>query len=374
MFYLKIFSYILATPYQYQTILGMNKAQILATNEEIVNALKDWKSIISKYQVPNTKKAIIQLITSFGPFIGLWVLMYFSLNWSILLTAALGVINAFFLVRIFIIQHDCGHQSFTKSKQLNNLIGRVCSLFSFIPYRYWAKTHNFHHGHCGQLEVRDIGDIPTITVKEYQERSAWGRLKYRIWRNPIVTFVIAPIYYFIVSCRYPTFNFGNWKKWTKEIVKDNFWITTSYILVGWLVGWQKFLLIQVTLVVLFGIIAFWFFYVQHQHEMSYKQWKKNWQFILSAIKGSTYYKLPKMFHWLTGNIGYHHIHHLSSLIPNYNLEKCFKENAILSKYVTSISFTESLKLMYNKLWHEDQQRMISFTEFRRLERAGLLAA
>ena len=352
----------------------MNKSQILATNEEIVNSLKDWKSIISNYQVPNTKKAIIQIITTFGPYIGLWVLMYFSLNWSYLLTGGLALINAFFLVRIFIIQHDCGHQSFLKSKKMNNFIGRVCSVFSFIPYRYWAKTHNYHHGHCGQLEVRDIGDIPTLTVKEYQARSRWGRIKYQIWRFPLVTFVIAPIYYFIVSCRYPNFSFGNWKKWSIAIAKDNFWIALTYITMGTLIGWQKFLVIQLSLVVLFGIIAFWFFYVQHQHELSYKQWKKNWQFLLSAIKGSTHYNLPKVFHWLTGNIGYHHIHHLSSLIPNYNLPTCFKEKPILSKYVTKISFSESLKLMFNKLWDEDQQRMITFREFNLLERQGLLAA
>ena len=170
-------SYIFSNRYYVKFFL-MSRSDILATNEEIVNALKDWKSIIAKYQTPDTKKAIIQMITTFGPFIGLWVLMYFSLDYSILLTIGLGLINAFFLVRIFIIQHDCGHQSFLKSKKLNNFIGRVCSVFSFIPYRYWAKTHNFHHGHCGQLEVRDIGDIPMLTVNEYKEKTRW-------WSSPL---------------------------------------------------------------------------------------------------------------------------------------------------------------------------------------------
>jgi len=354
----------------------MNKLQSKSTaelNQEIKEALQNWKDIVASYQSPDKKKAIVQIITSFLPFIGLWIAMYFLYDYSTLLFGACAFINAFFLVRIFIIQHDCGHQSFFKSKKLNNIIGTICSVFSFIPFKYWAKTHNFHHGHSGQLEVRDIGDIPTITVNEYKSRSNWGKLKYRIWRFPIVTFIIAPVYYFIISCRIPVFSFGNWKKYTLMIIKDNFWIAVSYLLVGTLVGWQKFLLVQLTLVVLFGIIAFWFFYVQHQHEASYKHWKKNWDFLLSSIRGASYYKLPKMFQWLTGNIGFHHIHHLSSLIPNYNLEKCFKENALLNKYVTVVDFKSSLKMIFNNLWDEEEEKMISFKEYKMKERQKLAA-
>ena len=335
---------------------------------EIKESLKNWREIIVKYQKPNNRKALIQIINSFLPYIGLWTLMYFSWNWSILLTIGIGLINAFFLVRIFIIQHDCGHQSFFKSRKLNNVIGTICSVFSFMPYKYWAKTHNYHHGHSGQLEVREVGDIPMLTVAEYRERSWFGKLRYRIWRMPIITFVIAPVYYFIVSTRIPIFKFNNWKHTAWTQIKDNIWIALGYVALGFLLGWVKFLVIQLMLVFFFGIIAFWFFYVQHQHEMAYKEWKENWDFVLSAVKGATYYKLPKMWQWLTGNIGIHHIHHLSSLIPNYNLEKCMKENKILTKYVTVVSFWDSLKMINNKLWDESQKRMISFSEFARLER------
>lgn len=344
------------------------------TDAEIKESLKNWKEIISRYQKPSNKKAIIQLINSFLPFIGLWILMYFSLNWSIFITMGLGIINAFFLVRIFIIQHDCGHQSFFKSKKLNNVIGTICSIFSFMPYRYWAKTHNFHHGHSGQLEVRDVGDIPMLTVKEFKARNWWGRLRYRIWRMPVITFGIAPIYYFLISTRIPTFSFNNLKKTALLQIKDNIWIALGYITAGFLIGWLKFLFIQLTLVFFFGVIAFWFFYVQHQHEFSYKEWKNNWDYLLSAIKGSTYYRLPKVMQWLTGNIGIHHIHHLSSLIPNYNLERCMKENKILNKYVTKIGFRQSLGLVFNKLWDEERRKMISFSEFYRLEKMGTLSA
>jgi len=337
-------------------------------NTEIKDRLSNWKAIIRQYQVPNNKRAVLQILTTFLPFIALWVLLYFTMQYSVWLSIPLFLINAFFLVRIFIIQHDCGHQSFFRSKKLNNIIGTVCSVFSIIPYKYWSKIHNFHHGHTGQLEVREIGDIPTMTLNEYVNAGWCQKLRYRIFRLPVVTFVIAPIYYFFVPCRYPTTHFNKWGKYMKMMLKDNFWIVLSYVVVGTLVGWPMFLLIQLTLVTLFGIVAFWFFYVQHQHEFSYKQWKYNWDFLLSAIRGSTYYKLPRLFHWLTGNIGYHHIHHLSSVIPNYNLPKCFREQPLLSEYVTQIKFWPSLKMMKYKLWDEEQEKMISFSEYRQIKR------
>jgi acyl-lipid omega-6 desaturase (Delta-12 desaturase) len=342
-------------------------------NKEIKQALSNWKEMISQYQIPDNKKAALQVVTTFLAFIGLWVLIYFSIQWSILLSIPLFMLNALFLVRIFVIQHDCGHQSYFNSKKINNFIGTVCSVFSFIPYKYWSKVHNFHHGHSGQLEVVEIGDIPTLTVNEYIGLNNWGKLKYRLFRFPIVTFVIAPVYYFLVPCRYPTYSFNKWGKYMWMTLKDNFWIALSYVVVGSLVGWPMFLLVQFTLVFLFGVIAFWFFYVQHQHEFSYKQWKHNWDFLLSSIRGSSYYKLPRLFHWLTGNIGYHHIHHLSSLIPNYNLPKVFRERPILSKYVTQITFWQSLKMMRYKLWDEAQEKMISFEEYRQIKAMRMAA-
>ena len=175
-------------------------------------ALKNWRLLIKPYEKPNTKKAIIQVLNSFLPFLGLLVLMYFSLNWSYLITLGLAVIAAFFLVRIFIIQHDCGHQSFLEPRKLNNVIGFLSSFFSTIPYRYWSITHSLHHAHNGQLEFRGIGDIYFATTEEYRNRSRWGRLRYRIYRNPIVQFLIVPIIYLTVILRYPFVRLKGWKK------------------------------------------------------------------------------------------------------------------------------------------------------------------
>ena len=340
--------------------------------QEITKVLQNWSSIIASYKKPNTTKAVIQILNSFLPFFALWVLMYFSLSWSYLLTLGLAIVNAFFLVRIFIIQHDCGHYSFFKSKKWNNIVGFCCSFFSTIPFQYWARVHSYHHGHTGQLEHRDIGDINFLTVKEFQKLKKWGRFKYRIFRNPIVLFFVVPSIYLTVSNRLPIISFQGWKKVHLAQLYNNIALVLLYLGLAYFLGWKNFLLIQLPIVFFFGTIAFWFFYVQHQHEKTYMQWKDNWDYLLAAMKGASYYKLPKLVNWLTGNIGFHHIHHLSHRIPNYNLQKCAKENPILQEYATTLSFKDSLKTVFNKLWDEEKERMISFKEFYQMEKAGLL--
>ena len=342
------------------------------TAKEIKETLKDWPKLVAKYGKPDRKKAIIQMMNTFLPFIGLWILMYFSLRWSYWITIGLALINAFFMVRIFIIQHDCGHQSFMKWRRVNNAIGLFCSFFSSIPYQYWSRSHSHHHAHTGQLEVRDIGDINTLTVKEYKELSIWKRIGYRIFRHPIVLFIIGPVYYLAINVRFPLIQIKGWDRVKRAQFFNNVYMILIYAIIAFAIGWKKFFLVQIPILVLFAIIAVWFFYVQHQHEHTYKQWKENWEYLLSAVIGSTYYKLPKVFQWLTGNIGLHHIHHLNSKIPNYNLQKCQNENPILDKFVTKVSFVESLSFMFHHLWDEESQRMISFWKFSKLEKAGLV--
>lgn len=327
--------------------------------------LKDWRITVKKYQKPNKKKAVIQLLNSFLPFLGLWVLMYFSLNWSYLITLPLALITAFFLVRIFIIQHDCGHQSFLKSRLANNIIGFVSSFFSTIPYKYWSRTHSFHHAHNGQLEHRELGDIYFLTKEEYQNRSKWGKARYRLFRTPFVQFFITPIFYLAISLRYPFIRLKGWKKIRLSYFISNTMMLLIYSTLAIVLGWQKFLMVHIPVLLFFGMIAFWFFYIQHQHEENYKEWKNNWDHLFASMRGSTYYKLPRMFQWLSGNIGFHHIHHLNSRIPNYHLEACAKENPVLNKFANILSFRQSLKCINYKLWDQQKRRMISFREYRR---------
>jgi omega-6 fatty acid desaturase (delta-12 desaturase) len=333
------------------------------TDQEIKAALADWPVRFKAYAQADRTKAILQIITSFGPFIALWVLMYYSLNWSYWITLGLAVLNAFFTVRIFIIQHDCGHRSYFKSQKWNKFVGWVCSIFTFLPYDYWSRVHDFHHGHSGQLEVRDIGDIDTMTVKEFDEATPKKRLAYRIFRMPFITFVIGPSVYLLRNNRFTFVKLQGWQNRQKWLRLNNVLLAAAYIAGGMILGWKEFLMVQVPIVFFFSIIAVWFFFVQHQHELAYKHWQKNWDYLLSAIRGSSFYKLPRFLHFLTGNIGYHHIHHLNSKIPSYNLVRCAKENPDLQKYVTSVTFFESLKFMFHKLWDEQSERMITFKEY-----------
>ena len=334
---------------------------------EMKSDFKNWQKMVRNYIKPDNKLAFLQILTSFVPFIGLWVLMYFSLGWSYWLTLGLGFLNAFFLVRIFIIQLDCGHQSFFKNRKINNFIGRVCSVFSLIPYTYWAKSHSYHHAHTVMLhDHRDIGDINTLTVAEYQALSKFGQFRYRIYRSVPVMFLIGPLYYILIHNRLPLIRFKEWKKTRYSLIWNNLIVVAVYCAVGFLIGWNNFIKVQIPVTVFFAMIAIWFFYVQHQHEQNFRAWKDKWDYLTSAIKGSTYYRLPKILHWLTGNIGFHHIHHLNSMIPNYNLQKCHKENPVFEKHVVKMGIRESFKTITNKLWDEANEKMISFREYRKL--------
>ncbi|RMF28469.1 MAG: hypothetical protein D6765_05980 [Bacteroidetes bacterium] len=221
-----------------------------------------------------------------------------------------------------------------------------------------------------------MGDISVLTVKEYEALSPWGKFRYRLYRSAPVMFLFGPMYYLLIPLRLPLVRLRGWERAHVSQLVNNILLVAIYVLLGALLGWKEFFVVQLTVIAIFAVIAIWFFYVQHQHEETYKAWKENWEYLLAAIKGSTYYKLPRVFQWLTGNIGFHHIHHLSSLIPNYNLEWCARENPILNRYVTVLTFRSSLKCIFNSLWDEENQQMISFREFnrrRRLVRRALLA-
>ncbi len=330
----------------------------------IKNDMKDWVKIIKPYQEANTNKAIVQILNSFLPFIAVWCLMYFAYAISYWYVLALAMLNSLFLVRIFIIQHDCGHYSFFESRKWNKIIGTMCSLLTTIPFKYWARVHSFHHGHVGQLENRNVGDINVLTVKEYHSLPSLRKFYYRIFRNPLFIFVVAPTVYLSISNRLPFMIFQKgWKELFWGQLFNNLGLVAFYGILSYFLGWKVVLGIHLPIVFFFGIIAFWFFYIQHTHEHTYMEEQKNWDYLIASLKSSTYYKLPKLWQWFTGNIGFHHIHHLSSKIPNYNLEKCAKENPILQKYVTILTFKESLKCMFYTLWDEQQGKMISFRDY-----------
>jgi len=329
--------------------------------------IRQLPKIVSKYRMPHYGKAIRQIITSFVPFLIIRSVMYYSMSISYRLVIPLAIINAFFLVRIFIIQHDCGHQSFTSSTVLNNFIGRCCSMLTRIPYTYRAKSHNFHHNHNSKLRKhRDIGDIHTYTVQEYSQLSRFRKLIYRIFRSAPVMFGLWPAWYVIVQWRLPLVWITWRSKERRSLIRSNLVLAVIYWTIRFALGWQALVFIQLPVLLCFGTIAIRFFYVQHQHELTYKAREGKRDYVTAAIQWSSYYDLPGRMHWLTGNIGYHHIHHLNASIPSYQLPRCFRENTILKDLANRLTFTQSLSSIFNHLWDEQQQKMISFRMYRTL--------
>lgn len=285
--------------------------------------------------------------------------MYLSVDFSYYITLLLALPASGLLARIFIIQHDCGHGSFFKSKKANNWTGMLCSMITLTPYHYWRKSHAIHHAAAGKLEHRGIGDIYTMTVREYLDKSKWGRFKYRLYRNPFLLFFVIPTFLFLIAYRFPNYM----QKELKPVYASTYYTTIVLaLIVGgviWLVGLQNFLLVQLPITIFSSSLGAWLFYVQHQFEDTYWSNSAEWDYTEAALSGSSYYKLPKILQWFTGNIGFHHIHHLSPRIPNYRLEKCHNENPSLQTNAI-LTLRSSLKSIFLTLWDERNKKLVSF--------------
>lgn len=332
--------------------------------EKVPSKQPTWTTLVSQYQTPSKRKGIWQICNSFIPYVALWYLMYLGLEMGYWITLILAPPAAGFVVRLFIIQHDCGHGSFFNTKTANDSLGRLFSLITLVPYQYWRKGHAIHHANSGNLEHRGIGDIRTITVNEYLQRSKWGQFRYRFYRNPLFLFAFVPTVLFVLLYRFPT----SLTKPMRRVEASVYWTNLGLaILIGsmiWLVGLKSFLIIQSLITVLASTAGTWLFFVQHQYEDAYWATNDNWDFTKAALQGSSYMKLPKILQWFTGNIGFHHIHHLSPKIPNYRLEQCYKENPLFQESVV-LTLRTSLKSPFLTLWDEKQKKLISFRQFKR---------
>lgn len=330
--------------------------------EPTTAAYDGWRAIVAKYQQPDVRKSTWQIVNSFGGLFLCWVLMYFSLNVSYLLTLLLSIPAAGFAVRIFIIQHDCGHGSFFKSRKANDTVGVMCSLFTMTAYKYWRKTHAVHHAHHAELEERGIGDVWTMTVDEYLAAPWWKKSAYRVFRHPLFLFGVAPTINFLVMERFPIAVQKEWHNGEREsILWTNFAILGMFTLFSLWIGVGAVLAIFLPTVIIAASVGTWLFYVQHQFERTYWEHTPEWDYTLAAMHGSSYYKLPKLLQWFTGNIGFHHIHHLSPRIPNYNLEKCHTENPLMQR-VVQLTLWSSFKTVSFALWDEKRRRLVTFRE------------
>jgi acyl-lipid omega-6 desaturase (Delta-12 desaturase) len=331
---------------------------------------RGWWQKLSHYHKPNASRGVYELAITIAPFALAWFLMllllrlgYFWLYAPLLLPAA-GL-----LVRLFMIQHDCGHGSFFPNREGNDWVGRVIGVLTLTPYDLWRRSHAIHHATSGNLDRRGIGDIDTLTVDEYLALSFWGRLRYRLYRHPAIMFGVGPIYYFLLESRLP---FGymrkGWRPWVSTMA-TNLAIGCAASLMIWAVGWRPFLLIHLPIVLLGAAAGVWLFYVQHQFEQTHWAKGEGWNLHDAALSGSSFYDLPHVLRWFTANIGVHHVHHLSSRIPYYRLPEVLRDYPELRNF-GRLTLLQSLKCVRLTLWDEANRRLVSFKDLRSMRTAG----
>lgn len=302
-----------------------------------------------------------QLLNTLVPYAALWCLMYFSLRVSWWLALPLAVLAAGFLVRVFIIFHDCGHGSFFPSRKANDILGFITGVLTFTPYYHWRWEHALHHASSGDLDRRGTGDVWTLTVQEYLEASRWKRFAYRLARNPVVLFGVAPLFLFLIKMRFSAAKAGRRERYS--VAWTNLAMLGVAAGLSCLFGLKAYLLLQVLIIMVSGTAGLWLFYVQHQFEGVYWERGTDWDYATAALRGSSFYKLPKVLQWFSGSIGFHHIHHLSPRIPNYHLEKCHRAEPLFQT-VKPVTLFGSLKSLTFRLWDEQHQRLVGYRALR----------
>jgi len=318
---------------------------------------------VAPFAKSENKKSIMQIVNTVPPFLILWFLAYQSLSVSIWLTLGLSVLAAGFVIRTFIIFHDCTHGSFFKSRKANDIVGTITGVLTLFAYEKWKREHAIHHASSSNLDKRGIGDIWVMTIDEYLEASKWQRLAYRLYRNPLVMFGFGPLFLVLISSR---FN----RKDARKKERNNTYLTNIILVALYtgmimLIGWQSFLIVQGSIMFIAGSLGIWLFYIQHTFEDSYFEEETEWDYVKAAIDGSSYYKLPRVLQWATGNIGFHHVHHLSPRVPNYNLEVAHDSVPPLHQ-ATTITIKSSLASINFRLYDPEKKGFVSFKEIKQL--------
>ncbi|WP_202797911.1 fatty acid desaturase [Desulfocurvibacter africanus] len=331
-------------------------------DEVTINSLR--KSL-KQYAVPNDRRAVWQLANTLIPYIALWIILVYMIRngFALILTLPFIIAAAFFLVRIFIFCHDCVHGSFFTSPRANKIIGYVTGIMAFTPFSYWQHDHLIHHGTYADLDHRGVGDISTLTVEEYRALSRTKRLAYRLYRNPFVFLGIGPSYTFLLAQRLPHKRGGKSERLSAMIT--NLALLGIMLMASLTMGLGTYLLIQVPIMLIAGAMGIWLFYVQHQFEGVYWARHENWDPVKAALLGCSYYKLPKLLQWLTGNIGLHHVHHVLPRIPNYHLQQSLDASPVMQT-VRPLTLRESFKSVWLNLWDEKQQKLVSFRSLKEL--------
>lgn len=323
---------------------------------------RDWIETLQRYRHPDVARSVFEVFISFVPFVALWAAAWAALSVGYWLTLLIAIPAAFFLVRLFLIQHDCGHGALFRKKLTNDWVGRVVGVLTLTPYDAWRRSHAIHHASHGSLDDRGVGDIDTLTVSEYRALSPWQRFLYRTYRHPFVLFGIGPTYLFVIQHRLPMkmLRGADWRS-LASVIGTNIGLVALVGLLVWLVGWKAFLAVQLPIVAIGSSIGVWLFYIQHQFEETIWDEKPEWNVHEAALHGSSHYDLPGFLPWLTAHIGIHHVHHLYSRIPYYNLPKVLRDYPELAN-VHRITLWESFKCVKLRLWDESQRRMVTLSD------------
>ncbi len=322
---------------------------------------REWVRHLAKYRDPKLGRSLFELAATVVPFLALWALAWWSLSISYWLTLAFSMISGVFVVRLFIIQHDCGHASYFNSRKINDWVGRILGVFTVTPYDVWQRAHTIHHSTSGNLDRREMGDIDTITVEEYKALTRMQRFKYRFYRHPIILFGVGPSYMFLLSNRLPMGMMKSGAKYWFSAMGTNIGILAVLSVVYYFGGWAPILLIFLPSIVTGATIGIWLFYVQHQFEDTYWDRDENWNLHDAALEGSSHYVLPEPLQWLTGNIGIHHVHHLYGRIPFYRLTEVLRDFPVL-RDAQRLTIRESFACVNMRLWDENSRQLMSMDE------------
>lgn len=328
------------------------------------DAARDWVRLLAEYRDANPWRSTFELGVTLGPFIGLWALAWWSLHYSGWLALVISLCNAAFLLRLFAIQHDCGHGAFIENRSLRDWVGRGLGVLTLTPYDVWRRSHAIHHTSAGNLARRGIGDVTTLTVAEYRSRSLIGRMKYRLYRHPIVLFGLGPGYLFFLQNRLPLGLMAKARYWVSAMA-TNAAILVALSVILYFGGILPILLIFVPSTLLAATAGVWLFYVQHQFETTHWEDDADWDMHHAALHGSSHYVMPRPLQWLSANIGIHHVHHLYSRIPFYRLPEVLRDHKDLATG-NQMTIRESLSNARLHLWDENSKRLLSFTEARRI--------
>ena len=338
----------------------MSEQFTISGHAPVAPAAKEWVKVLARYREPNAVRSSFELAVTLGPFVALWAAAWWALSVSYWLSFAISVVNSAFLLRLFIIQHDCGHGSFYNNRTLSDWLGRTLGVLTLTPYDVWRRTHSIHHSSAGNLTRRGIGDVHTLTVAEYKALSPWNRFMYRLYRNPIVLFGLGPGYLFLLQNRIPLGLMSQMRYWTSAM-GTNAAILAGLSLVLYFGGLMPILLIFLPSTLLAATAGVWLFYVQHQFETTLWDKEPDWQLHDAALHGSSHYVLPSVLQWLSGNIGIHHVHHLYSRIPFYRLTEVIRDHDLLAEH-NRMTIRESLSNARLHLWDENSRRLLSFAQ------------